>query len=497
MIASHHKDDRMTQNLKHPKALIPLTLCYALFMAAFGGILASLTLYQTNQLHMSNDLAFGVFSAAMALLWILPLPGGYLAGKLGYIHASRVGLIVCALGMACFCINSISAMYLGLALFVVGNALATPALWCMVDHCYAKDSPLREAGFTLFYLFFNLGAVIGIFGGGAVADAHGFALEFGLDTVCLVLALLLFQFSSHHITPHTGRSIAPQVSWSRKKLYAALTGSVTIGTPMSMLLFQNLTLNNILIIALTIIMVAILLRIAFQQPSKIARNRLIAFTALAVISIAFWTLYSLEPSFLSVFISTNVDTHFLGMNIPAASFFAFDGVFVILIGLVLSRLWFYLSIKGKNPSLSLKFAGSLMIIGIGFAFLAWMIALHNNVLMPARYVVIAYAIFSTAELLVSPLGISMVGSLAPEGQEGLMMGFWQLATGIGGVLSGYIAMAPNLPQNAVALTISNPLYFKTFLWVGLVSIGLGLLVLLCVNKLKRLMSEPPYAVPQV
>jgi dipeptide/tripeptide permease len=69
--------------LKHPRALTPLTLCYALFMAAFAGILASLTLYQTNQLHMNNNTAFGVFSAAMALLWILPLIGGYLAGKWG------------------------------------------------------------------------------------------------------------------------------------------------------------------------------------------------------------------------------------------------------------------------------------------------------------------------------------------------------------------------------------------------------------------------------
>ena len=57
--------------LKHPHALIPLTLCYSLFMTAFGGILASLTLYQTNQLHINTNTAYGVFAAAMALLWIL------------------------------------------------------------------------------------------------------------------------------------------------------------------------------------------------------------------------------------------------------------------------------------------------------------------------------------------------------------------------------------------------------------------------------------------
>jgi dipeptide/tripeptide permease len=117
--------------------------------------------------------------------------------------------------------------------------------------------------------------------------------------------------------------------------------------------------------------------------------------------------------------------------------------------------------------------------------------------MPAHDIVIAYAIFATAELLVSPLGISMVGSLAPEGEEGLMMGFWQLSTGVGGVLAGYIAILPNLPQTAVPLTVSNPIYFKTFLWVGLGAVCAGLIVLLFVRQLTRLMHEHPYIAPQV
>src|SRR3990167_4756427 len=104
---------------KQPVALGWLSTCYALFMVAFGGILASLVLYQTNELHLATDTAYGVFSAAMALFWILPLGGGYLAGKLGYANAARVGLLFAALGMATFCINSVDATFLGLALFVV------------------------------------------------------------------------------------------------------------------------------------------------------------------------------------------------------------------------------------------------------------------------------------------------------------------------------------------------------------------------------------------
>ncbi|MDO8953355.1 MAG: oligopeptide:H+ symporter [Gammaproteobacteria bacterium] len=488
----------MNSTYRHPQGLWLLTMCYSLFMAAFGGIIASLVLYQTEQLHLNTDIAYSVFSAAMALLWILPVGGGYLAGKLGYAHAARLGLVIAFLGMLCFCINSIQATYVGLALFVVGNALTTPAIWCMVDFCYPKESVLREAGFTLFYLFFNVGGVVGIFLGGWLASVYGFSVEFALDSACLLAALLLILLCQKKIVPYQGRSIAPQVSWSANKILASLIGIAVISTLISIQLFKYTTANNVLMVVFIVAMVMVLFRKAYQQPKGMARNKLLAFIALALISITFWTLYSLEPSFLSVFVANNVDTRFLGINIPAASYFAFDGVFVILVGLVLSRVWFYLNMKGRNPSLSIKFALSLIIIGLGFAFIALATKLHGNASpLPAYIIVIGYAIFSTGELLVGPLGISMVGSLAPAGLEGLMMGFWQLCIGIGGVAAGYIAMAPNLPDKPMALSLTNPLYIHVFMYVGLGAAIIGLIVLLFVPMLARLMRELPPVVPQL
>jgi len=110
--------------------------------------------------------------------------------------------------------------------------------------------------------------------------------------------------------------------------------------------------------------------------------------------------------------------------------------------------------------------------------------------------VLTYAIFSLAELLVSPLGISMVGSLAPEGQEGLMMGFWQLCAGVGGVISGYVAITPHIATHA-PLSTSNPLYSNVFYIVGGASVVAGCLVFLFVRKLKRLMVEHPYDIPHI
>ena len=87
---------------RHPRALIWLTISYSLFIAGFWGILSSLVLFQTNTLKMSADSAYGIFSAALALLWVYPLGGGYLSEKLGYANAARFGLIVGAIGMVVF-----------------------------------------------------------------------------------------------------------------------------------------------------------------------------------------------------------------------------------------------------------------------------------------------------------------------------------------------------------------------------------------------------------
>ncbi len=478
---------------KHPRALGYLTASYAFFMVAFGILVASLVLYQSNQLHISLDKAYSTYAASVALLWILPLGGGYLSEKLGYANGARIGIVFCTLG---FIALAASLLYIGLALFVVGNAFATPAIWCMVDHCYSKDSHLRESAFTLFYLFFNIGAIVGIFLGGYIASAFGFAYEFDLGALCLIFAFVSLHIAKDKIVVPQGRTIAPQVGWTRGKLWSLLILAAVITTPICMFLFHHTMLNNLLMIALLVVMIVVLARLALKQQEQIARHKLLAFLFLSLIAIAFWTLYSLEPSFLSVFISSNVDRNFLGIDIQASSYFAFDSIFVIIFGLILSRVWVYLSDTEHNPALSLKFAASLIIIGLGFGLLALFAHLYTTP-MPSYYIVLAYAIFALAELLVSPLGISMVGSLAPEGQEGLMMGFWQLCIGISGVISGYIGIMATPPKAHLSIADSNPLYAKTFFFVALGAIICGIIVLLLVPKLKRLMREPPYDRPQL
>ncbi len=487
----------MTAHAHHPKALWILTGSYALFMAGAGCLLASTVLYASTVLKLPTQTAYGVFSAMLALFFIAPLLGGYIASQWGYKLATILGLALAAVGLGCLSVPSLPMFYAGLAFFAVGNSFATPGVMCMIDLCYAKDDFRRESGFTIFYLIFNIGAVLGIFVGGAVAVHEGFFREFQMASSCLVLAFLWLVLRHKDIVAHEGRSLDKQVSWSFQRCLISLICLSILMLPVSLFLFQHLMFNDLLMIVLLISVVVFLICKALRAQNP-QRKRLLAFVFLALISTVFWTLYALEPSFLSVFVANNVDTHVWGVTLPAEAFFAFDGVFVILFGVVLSRIWFYLSTRHHNPSLVTKFSAALVIIGIGFTVLALLVYGHGNATpFPAWGVIVAYAIFASGELLVGPLGISMVGSLSPDGMEGFLMGFWQVCMGFGSVIAGWIAMAPNLPNSPLPLAVSNPLYIKVFWMVGAFAILAGLLTFIVSRAVMRVMVEQEPQLPQL
>ena len=170
MTKKHH-------DYKHPTTLWWFALIFSLFMFSFGSLLASLVLHLHQNLKLPLQQAYSVFGAFASMMWTLPLVGGYLSSKFGYKPATGVGFCVIFIGLVFLACHGVLANQIGLAMYVVGNALFTPALWCLVDYSYAKHDVKRESGFTYFYLSFNLGAVIGILLGGYVASKINFNAE--------------------------------------------------------------------------------------------------------------------------------------------------------------------------------------------------------------------------------------------------------------------------------------------------------------------------------
>ena len=472
-----------------PQTLLWLSACYALFMWTFSTLVASMTLYLTTLPHIQTSQAYTYYAIFASLLWILPVVGGALSEKCGYFQSAIVGLLLCLSSLLFVCHPNLTSVFIGLSLFLIGNSFFTPAVWCLVDHLYHKTDSRREAGFTLFYLLFNVGAVGGIFISSYIRIRFNYAIEFSSCAFILGLALAALLYSRSQYSVAEGRSIAPQVNLSSAAIYNSLALGSLIATPCVFILFNHPNINTALVYSAAIMSLGYLIQLAHKQPSKKQCQQVYGFIVLCIFVLGFWTLYNLEPSLVSVFIEKNVNKTLLGFHFSADAFFGFEATFIVIVGLLLTRLWSYLGRKNKDISLAIKFGLALLIIGAGFIYLNMIIQLNGmNQRLPASLIILSYLFFATGELFIGPLGISMVGKLAPLGKEGSLMGVWQLILGVGAIVSGWLAKQSVVPKHA-SFQQSQSRYAHLFNEFGLVIIFCGLLVLAVSPWVKKLLND--------
>jgi POT family proton-dependent oligopeptide transporter len=91
------------------------------------------------------------------------------------------------------------------------------------------------------------------------------------------------------------------------------------------------------------------------------------------------------------------------------------------------------------------------------------------------WLILAYAIVTLAELMLSPMGLSLVSKVAPVRLRGLMMGGWFVATAIGNKLTAIGVYWEIWKQSTF------------FLVLGCMAAGMGLVLVLCLRSLKKAM----------
>lgn len=104
-------------------------------------------------------------------------------------------------------------------------------------------------------------------------------------------------------------------------------------------------------------------------------------------------------------------------------------------------LFTFLRRKGKEPSTPTKIAFGLFISALSVLVMVAAVHAGNNgsEKVSVWWLVGGYGVITIGELLLSPMGLSLVSKLSPVRITSLMMGGWFLATSIGNKLSGILA----------------------------------------------------------
>jgi len=140
------------------------------------------------------------------------------------------------------------------------------------------------------------------------------------------------------------------------------------------------------------------------------------------------------------FDESNVGMGIGGNEIPASTFQSANAIFIVLFGLLFTGAWSWLGARGKEPSTPVKFGLGLLQLGLGFGVLWYGAQIGDTRGMSGMsWLLLGYLLFTTGELCLSPVGLSMVTKLSPARLVSTSMGAWFLATAFSSLLASIIA----------------------------------------------------------
>jgi len=480
---------------KYPKQLYLLFFAEMWERFSFYGMKALLLAYMVTQLKFDEPKGYAILGSYAAMVYTMPMFGGMMADRfLGYRRSVMFGGIMMAIGHFVLAIPQGWSFFLGMAFIICGNGFFKPNISSLVGTLYANNDPKKDSAFSLFYMGINIGAAIGGLLCGYVGERINWHYGFGLAGIFMILGLVVFSIGKKSLGE---RGLPPDLNLLKKKLFGflktewAIYGGTLLLIPVIVLLFHSYEIMDYIMFGLGAAAIIYVLSIAFKlEPAS--RTKLFAALLMIIFSTAFWAFYEQNSGSLNLFAMRNVDMNFLGMNLPALAVNNFlPPAWVIILSFLFAWLWPWLNKKGKEPSTPLKFSLSFILMGIGFYVFYLACKMNGSTgLIPLWTFVAGYLFIISGELCISPIGLSMVTKLAPVKVAALMMGIWFFASATGEFLAGKIGSLMSVPlevqDNAIA---SMPYYADILNKIAIGSIGVGLLMWICVPMLKKWMKD--------
>ena len=485
----------MTQG--HPKGLYVCFFSEMFERLCYYGMRGLLTLYLTKALLMGDEKAFGIYGAYTALVYAAPVWGGKLADAvLGYRRAIIFGGIVMAAGEFMILGGNDFWLFMGMAAIIIGNGYFKANISTIVGRLYKEGDPRRDSGFTIFYMGINIGALLATLVVSPIGETQGYLLGFGIAGVGMMAAVGLFIAGTRYLEGH-GEPQHPERyrKWG-KVVYGvsllAIPGIYALinwGTGVRVL--GQDVLFWILIGLLTFVCVT-LLKEGFKAGA-VQRDRILVRLILMVFNVVFWACFEQAGSSLTLFADRNVDRDVLGIfTMPASMTQFFNPAFIILFGSIFSVMWVKLDRINKNPSIPMKFGLGILQLGLGYLLLLVGAAMAGDqALVPLFILAFMYLLHTTGELFLSPIGLSMVTKLAPRHMTGTVMGAWFLSWAFSNYLASVLAKFTGGSEgvDVIAASPSQSLanYVDVFGNMGLVTVGIGVLLMAISKPLNRMM----------
>lgn len=382
---------------KHPKELWILALTELCERFAFWGVGNLLVLFLIEYYQVHNDKASQIYGIFAGFAAFLPLVGGWIADRWNYQSPMLLGALVNAIG--CFMIATGIHALLFPALFLIacGYGIFTPSILTVLGYTYRDKPALREAGFSIYYASINIGVFLALASLGTIAKYTNWNVAFAVAGLVQLIGLI------------------PLVTY---------------------LILHKETYRNLK---------------TFQKESRaikevltgVEKQRILVIVVFCLISILFWMAYSQGFSSMEIFAHDFMNKEIAGFAVPEGVFLSSESFFLIILAPILAAFYAWLQKRKKDPSPSMK--TSLSLFAIAACFLLMMFASKEipagatSADVSSGYLVGSYFLMAVGEMLLAPIGLSMVSRIAPPRFTALAIGLWYVSVGIALFLGGMIA----------------------------------------------------------
>ena len=401
---------------------------YLYFEAADGG------------LGIDRSAALAIVGAYGGSVFLATILGSWIADRV--LGSERVllasALVIVAGHVSLALLPGIVGVAVGLVLIALGSGGLKATASAIVGSLYEKKDPRRDAGFSIFYMGVNIGALLGPAITGLLQDKVGFHYAFGAAAVGMTLGLVIY-LTGRKSLPHSAQVVPDPVDL-RRLWY--LAGAVVLVVAIIAVLWttglmnaDNLAWWTVGVSALAAaVYFAVILTSSRVTGDEKSRSR--SFIAFFVASAVFWALYQQVFSVLTAYSDTKMNRSIGGWEAPISWISLIPAAWVIILVPVFSWLW--VKLGERQPSTPVKFGAALVAIGV--AYLLFLPFAHaGDHATPLLWVVFVLMLFVIGELMLSPVGLSLATKLSPSVFTSQMIALFYLSSAVGTALSGVFA----------------------------------------------------------
>ncbi|WGX96894.1 peptide MFS transporter [Nocardioides sp. L-11A] len=372
-----------------------------------------------------------------ALVYCFTIAGAWLSDRIlgpeRTVFVSAVGIMLGHLALAA--LPGTAGLMVGLGLLVMGTGGTISNMPSSVGLLYDADDHRRDAGFMLFYMGLNVGALGGPLLTGLLRKEQGFHVAFGAAAVGMAIGLVVYTLGRRNLSPE-GRQVPNPVAAGsavpRLLAVAALAALVVLAVASDWLTPSNLP--DVTAIAVALISSAVFATM-LRSPKTTApeRRQVTGLIPLYLAGAVFFALYQQQFTVVQVYVASRVDLELGGITLAPEFFNSVVPAFVIVLAPLFARWW---NRQGtRQPSAPAKFLVAL--IGISAAFFCFLpLAGREGATISPLAILGILFLFTVAELFIAPVQLAVATRLAPAHHQTQTVGLMFLSIALGSSLGG-------------------------------------------------------------